>query len=632
MSALEFLLGLPARLEEKAEEVRKRREAAEDRKFEKDIRREQMDALALERKRAAEERRLLRAERAEELAYTRGRQEAEDQARFGAAGVASPGATIGGLDVGHIKPTVIPPEELAAREALPSILDQIGQSRAPDEQGTVPQPARDPALPPGLANLQAPQASPTPSAPTAPAPNVTEHVVAPGDTLVKIAKRYGLDPREYLRIARENNIANPNRIMPGQRIRIARAAPTTPAQPPPTDVPAAAAPQSPQSPQSPLSGAQMPSRTAEIAQDGSSVVIEQSAELPKVSVKTEQLPRENVVAAGRELGPSGLLDFEVRRDPDLSKAARPEQMNRAGLHEWREKRLADAMDRVNRASTVDDIDEANTYLDGVASQLSVRALYSPEAVGRLLGLRRTLERKFAAAADPELSIAEADRFNVPFGTPRSQVRGVVPPDETRPERPRAPSFNPVAVSAIANVLLNRANGAMNDEQMNAAVANRMSQHGIPEHERDAYVFEANQELKRLRGSDRGGRSNSNGSSRSGSGAANSPDVQVPGALQGLNPIRPSTSSDRSTVKALASRLGELMKEYPDRTKAIRIFLDEVERRGGRGNIRGLADHVLDRVFQFGFDETIQELTKGKSGGGDSGGDASAAAVVERYAD
>ncbi len=54
----------------------------------------------------------------------------------------------------------------------------------------------------------------------APVPDREVYVVAQGDTLWSIAKRFTGDPLNYPRLARDNSIATPDLIFPGQRIRL----------------------------------------------------------------------------------------------------------------------------------------------------------------------------------------------------------------------------------------------------------------------------------------------------------------------------------------------------------------------------------------------------------------------------
>jgi len=68
-------------------------------------------------------------------------------------------------------------------------------------------------------------------APPAPAPGGWTYVVRRGDTLAKIAVRFGTS---VWRIATANNIANPNLIYPGQRLYIPRGTSPTPSPPTPS--------------------------------------------------------------------------------------------------------------------------------------------------------------------------------------------------------------------------------------------------------------------------------------------------------------------------------------------------------------------------------------------------------------
>jgi nucleoid-associated protein YgaU len=64
-------------------------------------------------------------------------------------------------------------------------------------------------------------AGPASAAPTPPAPSSPPvYVVVKGDTLWTIAARLTGDPRKFGRLAIENGIADPDRIYPGQEIRL----------------------------------------------------------------------------------------------------------------------------------------------------------------------------------------------------------------------------------------------------------------------------------------------------------------------------------------------------------------------------------------------------------------------------
>lgn len=60
-------------------------------------------------------------------------------------------------------------------------------------------------------------AEPIAPAPTAPAPSTVTHVVQPGETLFRIALRYGTTVQA---IVEANNLVNPDFIVPGQRLVI----------------------------------------------------------------------------------------------------------------------------------------------------------------------------------------------------------------------------------------------------------------------------------------------------------------------------------------------------------------------------------------------------------------------------
>ena len=78
-----------------------------------------------------------------------------------------------------------------------------------------PVPTEVPTAPPAETLLPTPV--PTTEAVVAPAGGERTHVVQPGEWLLQIARQYGVDWRE---LAAYNNIVNPNRIYPGQVLRI----------------------------------------------------------------------------------------------------------------------------------------------------------------------------------------------------------------------------------------------------------------------------------------------------------------------------------------------------------------------------------------------------------------------------
>jgi len=86
-----------------------------------------------------------------------------------------------------------------------------------------PVPTEVPTAPPAETPLPTPV--PTTETVVAPAGGERTHVVQPGEWLLQIARQYGVDWRE---LAAYNNIVNPNRIYPGQVLRI----PGTGGQPP----------------------------------------------------------------------------------------------------------------------------------------------------------------------------------------------------------------------------------------------------------------------------------------------------------------------------------------------------------------------------------------------------------------
>jgi len=86
-----------------------------------------------------------------------------------------------------------------------------------------PVPTEVPTAPPVATPIPTP--APTTETVVAPAGGERTHVVQPGEWLLQIARQYGVDWRE---LAAYNNIVNPNRIYPGQVLRI----PGTGGQPP----------------------------------------------------------------------------------------------------------------------------------------------------------------------------------------------------------------------------------------------------------------------------------------------------------------------------------------------------------------------------------------------------------------
>lgn len=73
---------------------------------------------------------------------------------------------------------------------------------------------------PFISPLPMPTIAPVPPAPTPAPPSGVTHVVQPGETLFRIALRYGTTVEA---IVRANNLINPDFIVPGQRLVIPRA-------------------------------------------------------------------------------------------------------------------------------------------------------------------------------------------------------------------------------------------------------------------------------------------------------------------------------------------------------------------------------------------------------------------------
>jgi LysM repeat protein len=83
--------------------------------------------------------------------------------------------------------------------------------------GPTPVPTETPTVPPAEIPSPTPVPTPTSEAVVAPAGGETTYVVQPGDRLYRIALRFGVD---YRALAAYNNIINPDRIYPGQVLRI----------------------------------------------------------------------------------------------------------------------------------------------------------------------------------------------------------------------------------------------------------------------------------------------------------------------------------------------------------------------------------------------------------------------------
>ncbi|WP_155389010.1 LysM peptidoglycan-binding domain-containing protein [Catellatospora paridis] len=99
------------------------------------------------------------------------------------------------------------------------------QTQAQAQAAPAPPPAAPPITEPAAAPKPAPPAAaaPKPAAPTpkAPAPQAERtYKVKSGDTLWDIAAQYYGDGRQYMKIAKANNIANPNLINVGVVLKI----------------------------------------------------------------------------------------------------------------------------------------------------------------------------------------------------------------------------------------------------------------------------------------------------------------------------------------------------------------------------------------------------------------------------
>ncbi|MGC8782224.1 MAG: LysM peptidoglycan-binding domain-containing protein, partial [Anaerolineae bacterium] len=126
-----------------------------------------------------------------------------------------PAATI---KVGTATPT--PPGASVTKVVLPGQTPQAGVAAATP---TIPS-----SSPPPTPVPIATSAAPTPPIQPASATGETIHVVERGETLAKIAARYGVTAQQ---IADLNGITNPNLIYAGQKLRIPAAAPAVTEQP-----------------------------------------------------------------------------------------------------------------------------------------------------------------------------------------------------------------------------------------------------------------------------------------------------------------------------------------------------------------------------------------------------------------
>lgn len=117
---------------------------------------------------------------------------------------------------------------ITAMAATPPTATETPTPIPPAPEGTTPAPTSAPTevtpVSPAVIPTSTP-APPTTETVVAPAGAERTHVVQPGEWLLQIARQYGVDWRE---LAAYNNIVNPNRLYPGQVLRI----PGTGSQPP----------------------------------------------------------------------------------------------------------------------------------------------------------------------------------------------------------------------------------------------------------------------------------------------------------------------------------------------------------------------------------------------------------------
>ncbi|MEU7999860.1 LysM domain-containing protein [Catellatospora sp. NPDC049111] len=120
-------------------------------------------------------------------------------------------------------------EEEEAKKAQEAQAQAQAQAQAAPPQAAPPQAAPPPAAPsvteptaaaPKPAPPPAKPAAPAAATPKAPAAAERTYKVKSGDTLWDIAAQYYGDGRQYMKIAKANNIANPNLINVGVVLKI----------------------------------------------------------------------------------------------------------------------------------------------------------------------------------------------------------------------------------------------------------------------------------------------------------------------------------------------------------------------------------------------------------------------------
>ena len=98
--------------------------------------------------------------------------------------------------------------------------DEAGKAPGPVKHADVPAPAPAKVEPKAEVKKE-PEAPLYLKVPAAmPKPETVIYVVVKGDTLWGIAKRFTGNPFNYPRVARDNSIATPDLIFPGQKIRL----------------------------------------------------------------------------------------------------------------------------------------------------------------------------------------------------------------------------------------------------------------------------------------------------------------------------------------------------------------------------------------------------------------------------
>lgn len=123
-------------------------------------------------------------------------------------------------------PTIPPAAQLTAAPTAPSVTQPTVQPTAPLATQPTSQPTASPTPQPTKQPTPQPTAQPTPQPTAQPTPQQAggTYTVQPGDTLSAIAGRVYGDPSQFPRIfdANRDKLSSPDRIMPGQQLRIPR--------------------------------------------------------------------------------------------------------------------------------------------------------------------------------------------------------------------------------------------------------------------------------------------------------------------------------------------------------------------------------------------------------------------------